>query len=129
VALWNLQHTTGLYSPTRLWHTQHYNSYSVYSLLVVTTILQRFPGFADVGRVSSISSSERIIGRLLVLLLSAVVGDKEVESNVTGWDTDSVCRALTAALWLETRRMDEKRGKEAAIRVPKRQETQLGVLQ
>jgi hypothetical protein len=50
-------------------------------------------------------------GRLLVLLFSAVVGDKEVESNVTGWDTDSVCRALTAALWLEMKKMDEKRGK------------------
>ena len=50
MALWNLQHTIGLYSPTRLWHTQHYSSYSVYGLLVVTTILQRFSGFADVFR-------------------------------------------------------------------------------
>jgi hypothetical protein len=48
--------------------------------------------------------------------------------NVTGWDTDSVCRALTAALWLEMKKMDEKRRENAAIQVPKRQETQLVVL-
>jgi hypothetical protein len=56
------------------------------------------------------------------------VGDKEVESNVTGWDTDSVYRALTAALWLEVEEDGREERKNTAIQVPKRQETQLAVL-
>ena len=53
---------------------------------------------------------------------------KEVESNVTGRDTDSKDRALTAALWLEQVENGHKKSGEHVVFKSLRQETQLSVL-
>ena len=48
--------------------------------------------------------------------------------SVTGWDTDSDYRALTAALWLEQVENGHKKSGKHVVFKSLRQETQLSVL-